>query len=352
MTKHDVIVTLDGVEIRVGTSRFLPQGPFLAYKSVTALFFMSWAIYWREGLGATIVLAKMTHQTWYITMVYFFASALSALLCRRAIRNGAAVPLATWADGRGSTPPHNNAAAKATSANPVEVKSANSVSGKGEAETSSAEHITKVSGSPVPVSLRRLQLVVWNIACILSLIVVALFWFADYDGGAVNSIDILAHGVIAVVMAMDQFLIADEFKMRHVIISQLYGVFYVLFNITWYYEGWQEKMLYKVLDWDNKPLTACIYGAVCILVLVPLFGFLHLIIHRYYTCSAAMAQVSGMFYLFQRRMCSAKSFMCIRHLFTSRLSRRHRSLVVGIPSRLLSLRQHLMVTHRDARENH
>lgn len=79
---------------------------------------------------------------------------------------------------------------------------------------------------------------------------------------------------------MDQLLVADEFKMRHVIISQLYGVFYILFNITWYYEGWEQNMLYKVLDWDNKPLTACIYGAVSILVLAPLSSFLHLAIYR------------------------------------------------------------------------
>ncbi|CAM9276449.1 unnamed protein product [Hapterophycus canaliculatus] len=79
---------------------------------------------------------------------------------------------------------------------------------------------------------------------------------------------------------IDQFLIADEFKMRHVIISQLYGVFYIIFNLIWYYEGWEQKVLYKVLDWDNDPLTACIYGAVCILVLVPLFCYLHLVIYR------------------------------------------------------------------------
>lgn len=46
-----------GQELRAGTSRFLSQGPFVAYKSLMAAFFMSWAIYWREA-GASIVLAK------------------------------------------------------------------------------------------------------------------------------------------------------------------------------------------------------------------------------------------------------------------------------------------------------
>lgn len=47
--------------MRVGTSRFIAQGPFLAYKAVMAVFFMSWAIYWREA-GATVVLAKCEHE--------------------------------------------------------------------------------------------------------------------------------------------------------------------------------------------------------------------------------------------------------------------------------------------------
>lgn len=74
---------------------------------------------------------------------------------------------------------------------------------------------------------------------------------------------------------------ADEFKLRHVIFSQAYGVFYVVFNIIWYYVGWREKLLYEVLDWDNKPLVACIYAGVCILVLCPLFSLLHLFVYRY-----------------------------------------------------------------------
>eukprot|EP00752_Nemacystus_decipiens_P017107 g15323.t1 len=56
-TRCGVTATIGGQEVRVGTSRFLSQGPFLLYKSVMAVFFMSWAIYWREA-GATVVLAK------------------------------------------------------------------------------------------------------------------------------------------------------------------------------------------------------------------------------------------------------------------------------------------------------
>lgn len=79
---------------------------------------------------------------------------------------------------------------------------------------------------------------------------------------------------------IDQFLVADEFKLRHVVIAQAFGVLYVLFNLIWYYEGWEEKVLYAVLDWENKTLVACIYSIGSVVILVPLFGLLHLFIYR------------------------------------------------------------------------
>lgn len=72
----------------------------------------------------------------------------------------------------------------------------------------------------------------------------------------------------------------------------MYGVFYVVFNIIWYYVGWRERVLYEVLDWDNKPLTACIYGAVSILVLCPLFSLVHLFVYRYRTSGCSTCWTS------------------------------------------------------------
>lgn len=90
----------------------------------------------------------------------------------------------------------------------------------------------------------------------------------------------LPHAARGVIQLIDQFLVADDFKLRHVVFSQAYGLVYVLFTILWYYEGWEEKLLYKVLDWEIKPVVACIYSLGSILVLTPLFGLLHLFICR------------------------------------------------------------------------
>lgn len=93
-------------------------------------------------------------------MVYFFVSATSAYLCWRAIGEGdagdAAGALEVGTVGGDLTSQNNNnihgAHATATTDGP---------------------------GSPVPLALRRLQLVVWSMACVVSLVVVALFWFAE-----------------------------------------------------------------------------------------------------------------------------------------------------------------------------
>lgn len=41
-------VTLEGQELRVGTSRFLSQGSFLLYKTSMAVFFLFWGVWWAE----------------------------------------------------------------------------------------------------------------------------------------------------------------------------------------------------------------------------------------------------------------------------------------------------------------
>jgi len=85
-------------------------------------------------------------------MVYFFASAASAFLCWRAINKGAIT-------GGGSV-------------------LQNGVVEEGSPGLRTTE-VNEGSGQPVPLALRMLQLVTWNIACLVSLVVVSLFWVAD-----------------------------------------------------------------------------------------------------------------------------------------------------------------------------
>ena len=87
--------------------------------------------------------------------------------------------------------------------------------------------------------------------------------------------------VLVLIQVIDQVLIADEYKMRHVVFTQIYGVAYVAFNLLWFcYAPEKDRLLYDIMDWKRKTLVACFYGVVCILVLAPLFSLLHLHIYR------------------------------------------------------------------------
>lgn len=86
---------------------------------------------------------------------------------------------------------------------------------------------------------------------------------------------------VSYIQLVDQLLVADEFKCRNIIFGQVYGVMYLAFNVGWYYLAPREdRLIYEILDWENKPLAACIYGLGCILVLGPLFGALHFGVYR------------------------------------------------------------------------
>lgn len=99
-----------------------------------------------------------------MAMIYFFASAASAFLCWRAINKGAVA--------EGGTEGAKEAVIEEGRSSAVQ----NGVEGSpGLGKT----EITEGSGQPVPLALRMLQLVTWIVACLISLVVVSLFWVAD-----------------------------------------------------------------------------------------------------------------------------------------------------------------------------
>lgn len=75
---------------------------------------------------------------------------------------------------------------------------------------------------------------------------------------------------------------ADEFQLRHMIFTEIYGFMYFVFNIAWYYATpkQEDRLIYHILDWEAKTSTACLYFAMAIFILVPLFAFLHLLAYR------------------------------------------------------------------------
>ncbi|CAM9397563.1 unnamed protein product [Ectocarpus fasciculatus] len=218
---------------------------FLLYKLGLAVYFLYWAIFWRAVKDYKTG-RFLTHWTWYATTSYFVVSALSAFLCWRAMS-------VTVASG----PVRDGGPAF-------------------DAPTTSRSSHRTGNAHPVPAVLRHLQLALWSTACISSLIVLAIFWGALYDGGELTTVDEQAHAFIACIMLLDQFLVADEFKLRYILFPQVYGVIYICFNVGWYYLAPNDdRLIYIILDWEDNTLGACIYAFGAIFVGAPLFGLVH-----------------------------------------------------------------------------
>lgn len=70
--------------------------------------------------------------------------------------------------------------------------------------------------------------------------------------------------------------VATEYNFKQLWASEIYGLIYVAFNVSFFYLGPEdEKVIYDILDWGEDPGTAATFAIVILLVLVPLFGFVH-----------------------------------------------------------------------------
>ena len=67
---------------------------------------------------------------------------------------------------------------------------------------------------------------------------------------------------------VDQMLVADEYRLWHLVFTQVYGVCYVVWTVVWYFSGPQrDRLIYDVLDWQGGTLAACLYSLATIAVL-------------------------------------------------------------------------------------
>lgn len=293
---------MGGSELRTGTSRFLEQGAFVVYKLVMAAYFLFWAVYWPrvEGFREQAV-HQLTFWTWDVCTGYFIVSTVAALLCWRAMKKQAgpvvtpSPPPAAPRQGKIVRPflagqsSRENPPVRAPSATTLSTPTVTCPEAAAETGTAGAGLLTPQKTSTdksfVPWGWRWLQLPLWNIACIGSLII-TLVWFTDdyvrQVQQGVKNFDIQAHGLIAFFMLVDQMLVADEFKLKHLVISQIYGVIYIVFSIFWFYMAPEEdKYLYEnILDWEMNRVQASIWAGVGIGVVVPVAAFIHYAFHR------------------------------------------------------------------------
>ncbi|CAM9541334.1 unnamed protein product [Ectocarpus sp. 12 AP-2014] len=296
-------------ELAFGTSRFLSQEAFVGYKASLGAYFLFWAVYWPKFEGfSRQAIHQLTFWTWDVCTGYFLVSTATAFMCLRAMERYGGTAAATalgrtlsmhelvrtlpMREQRSGNSTVNSTAPSAVMAPSTTIPSAMTAAVAAGAAAASGAAVaaggTVPDGNvqpPVPRGLRWLQLVLWNIACIASLLVTFVWATEDYVRQVrqgVKNFDVQAHGLVAFFMLVDQLLIADTYKLGHMIFTQIYGLVYLAFSVFWFYKGPEdEKYLYEdTLDWDQNRLQACLSGGVAVGVLVPIAGVLHLGLFR------------------------------------------------------------------------
>ncbi|CAN0380877.1 unnamed protein product, partial [Pylaiella littoralis] len=227
--------------LRAGTSRFLDQGWFVGWKVAMSMYCIVWAAWWDrgEGLDIRVYLATWTHL---IATAYFVLSTISSLLCMAYLSREKPIPVE---EGKPKRP------------DPV-----------------------KAVRSAVPCYFRWLQHISWVLACIGSMVVMSVFWFAIYDGVTVSSLYISAT-ILSGLMLIDQFLIASEMKIKYAWLGIYFFVVYIFYNLIYYYENnVEDRVSFEVFDWDEKPGKASLWVFLILVFFVPGFAAMHVFVYR------------------------------------------------------------------------
>ena len=132
----------------------------------------------------------------------------------------------------------------------------------------------------------KLTWILFTIACNLQIVVTVAYWFVIYDGTTMSSYSILSHGVVAVMVLIDGFIINTiPVRLRHWIEFVFpIGLLYLIWSFVHYklsignpdyYDedpDTNDDLIYGVLNWgeEPQPTQALIVSAMILFVLSPL----------------------------------------------------------------------------------
>lgn len=86
--------------------------------------------------------------------------------------------------------------------------------------------------------------------------------------------------VHASTQTVDMLLVATEYKLRQVFACELFGIVYIIFNLLFFvFADEEDRVIYSVLDWED-PLSAILFAAGLVVILVPGFAIVFLGIYR------------------------------------------------------------------------
>eukprot|EP00095_Tigriopus_kingsejongensis_P005529 maker-scaffold282_size228295-snap-gene-1.24 protein:Tk05529 transcript:maker-scaffold282_size228295-snap-gene-1.24-mRNA-1 annotation:"hypothetical protein DAPPUDRAFT_306029" len=117
--------------------------------------------------------------------------------------------------------------------------------------------------NPVVSSFYKVSWTITNITWTSAVFISIFYWSILYDNNF-NYFGFFVHGLNSVICLLDLLVSARPFRMHHVYIPALFGVWYVLFSLIYFWAGGTDAegngYIYSVLDWSNPGLSI---GVVC-----------------------------------------------------------------------------------------
>lgn len=83
------------------------------------------------------------------------------------------------------------------------------------------------------------------------------------------------HTTVSVLKVVDVILVATEYKFKHLLASEVYGLLYVAFNVSFFCLAPQDqRVLYSILDWGKNAGAAAGTSIFLMVVFVPVSSLL------------------------------------------------------------------------------
>ncbi|CAN0125830.1 unnamed protein product [Scytosiphon promiscuus] len=302
-----------------GSSRLLPQKPYVFLRACLALNSLYWLIRSMSVFGNRNWLLYLTHWTFALQTVYYFLAlgsavhlwvnsgrrrSTSGLWSSREIGGGVAATAGAGGDG-------DRVAGAGGDVEKIRPKIANYTwdmtstiqSTRGPKHRISFTKIkrpktlvkTKASRSLYSSSaacnmiwqaMERWRKLQWGllIACADSAIIVTgVYWAFLYNGWS-DQLNLQIHLFNTLFMMTNVFLGGTPFKWEHIGISYIYGFLYLAFDILYYISGYtfsareDTRVIYFFLDWGQRPGQAVTTTIFLLAVGLPLSHGLYVLV--------------------------------------------------------------------------
>lgn len=136
-------------------------------------------------------------------------------------------------------------------------------------------------GNPLdtPTFLVKLTWVLFSVVAPLEICICFLYWTAVANGGPVTYVSVMEHGVFALIVLCDGFILGRvPVRISHVIYFWLTCQFYLVWTlIDAYFDigngewgpAYHDDALYPVVNWKNEAQLATRVSTFCLVVLAP-----------------------------------------------------------------------------------